>query len=223
MAIQDIGCGIDRSVLHKDLWDVNASLAAKFAKEKSGVASESPLIRHCPLKPDARRQKFAAERKDLANAVNLSSNLKMQAICNRGGQMDMKNENLWSAIIVVFIALTLGSLSPNAWTQAPQKPVPAAPAVQKDSLKLMLQFEDADLREFINQVAPSLGLTPIIIDPDVKGKVTLRTPSPMSKDDVLPLFHMILKNNNAALIKQGDAYQIVPIAAAVKKGVDAIE
>jgi hypothetical protein len=100
---------------------------------------------------------------------------------------------------------------------------PAAPADQKDGHKLMLQFEGVDLYEFINQIALPLGLTPIVIDPDVKGKVTLRTPSPMSKDDVLPLFHMILKNNNAALIKQGDQYRIVPIAAAVKKDVDVIE
>jgi len=46
----------------------------------------------------------------------------------------------------------------------------------------------------------------MIIDPDVKGKVTLRMSSPMPKEDVLPLFHTILKNNKAALIKQDDAY-----------------
>ncbi len=137
--------------------------------------------------------------------------------------MGMNNEETWSAMIVVLIALMLGSPSLVAWTQAPQQPGPAVPAVQKESPKLMLHIEDADLREFINQIAPSFGLTPIIIDPDVKGKVTLKTPSPMSKEDVLSLFHTILKNNNAALIKQDDVYQVVPIPAAVKKGVDVIE
>jgi general secretion pathway protein D len=91
-----------------------------------------------------------------------------------------------------------------------------APAVQKDSRKMGMNFDRLDLHDFIMGMAPQLGLTPIIIDPNVKGSVTLMSPSPMSKDDVLPLFHMILKNNNAALIKEGDLYQIVPIATAVK-------
>lgn len=91
-----------------------------------------------------------------------------------------------------------------------------APTVQKDIRKMSLNLDRADLHDFIMGMAPQLGLTPIIIDPNVKGSVTLMTPSPISKDDVLPLFHMILKNNNAALLKQGDLYQIVPIAAAVK-------
>ncbi len=61
-----------------------------------------------------------------------------------------------------------------------------------------------------------MGSVALFIDPDVKGKVTLRMSSPMPKEDVLPLFHTILKNNKAALIKQGEVYQIVPIAAPVK-------
>jgi general secretion pathway protein D len=45
----------------------------------------------------------------------------------------------------------------------------------------------------------------------------------MPKSDILPLFSLILKNNNAALIHQGGAYQIVPISSALKKGVDIID
>jgi hypothetical protein len=103
---------------------------------------------------------------------------------------------------------------PAEYSAAPQ-PIPAAPVIQKDS-PMMLNYKETDLRNFINQIAPSLGLAPIVIDPEIKGRVTLKTPSPMSKDDVLPLFHMILKNNNAALIKQGDQYRVVPMPAAVK-------
>jgi type II secretory pathway component GspD/PulD (secretin) len=133
----------------------------------------------------------------------------------------IRNKKIWRAVLVVFAALMLGSLSSGAWSSAQQQPTPAAPAIQKDGLKLMLNFEDIDLHEFINQIAFPLGLTPITIDPDVKGKVTVRMPSPMPKEDVLPLFHKILKNNKAALIKQGDVYQIVPIADPIKQGADA--
>jgi general secretion pathway protein D len=154
--------------------------------------------------------------------------------------MAMSTNKSWSAITVVFTALLMGSLSSAAWTQAPQQPQPGAPAaspppaapasaaptqtvVQRDSGKVMLQFENAELYDFINQIASMLGITPIIIDPDIKGNVNLMSSSPMSKEDVLPLFNMILKNNNAALVKQGDVYQIVPISSAVKRGVDVIE
>lgn len=124
----------------------------------------------------------------------------------------MGNNKIWSAVLVVFTALMLGNLSSTAWTSSQQQPTPATSAVNK----LMANYEDADLHEFINQIAAYLGLTPIIIDPDVKGKVTLRMSSPMPKEEVLPLFHTILKNNKAALIKQDDVYKVVPMAAPVK-------
>jgi general secretion pathway protein D len=68
-----------------------------------------------------------------------------------------------------------------------------------------------------------LGLTPLIVDAEVKGSVNIISTGPMAKSDVLPLFNMILKNNNAALIRQGDVYQIVPISAALKRGIEVID
>jgi type II secretory pathway component GspD/PulD (secretin) len=38
----------------------------------------------------------------------------------------------------------------------------------------------------------------------------------------MPLFNIILKNNGAALIKQGGVYQIMPIPAAIKRGLEVI-
>jgi general secretion pathway protein D len=128
----------------------------------------------------------------------------------------MRAKKIRSAGIVVFTALMLGSLSSVAWTSTPQQPTPVAPAGQKDSSKLMLGYENAALHEFIDAMAAHLGLTPIIIDPEVEGKVTVKTSSPMSKEDALSLFHTILKNNNAALVKQGDQYRVVSIATPAK-------
>jgi general secretion pathway protein D len=187
--------------------------------------------------------------------------------------MAMSTKKSWSAIIVIFTALLMGSLSSAAWTpqdqsktpnqdevrkqlldrlakeaasqqpqpapaapgQQPPAPAPPAtpappppaptpqPGVQRDSGKVMLTFDNADLYDFINQMASILGITPVIVDNEVKGSVSIMSSSPMSKEDVMPLFNMILKNNNAALIKQGDVYQILPISSALKKGVDVIE
>ena len=88
---------------------------------------------------------------------------------------------------------------------------------------MVLNYEGVDLGDFINQTASALGLNPLIIDSEVKGTVTVVSSTPMSKEEVFPLFSMILKNNNAALIKQNGVYQIVPISSALKRGVDIIE
>jgi general secretion pathway protein D len=130
-----------------------------------------------------------------------------------------------------------GGKQPGAQQPQPSGPVPApvqspvvTPAVppaasvaQRESGRIQLLYENADLYDFINQVANTLGLTPLVIDPEVKGSVNIQSSAPMSKEDVLPLFNLILKNNNAALIKQGAVYQIVPISSALKKGVEIIE
>ncbi|MGD0100740.1 MAG: secretin N-terminal domain-containing protein [Acidobacteriota bacterium] len=83
-------------------------------------------------------------------------------------------------------------------------------------------MENADLYDFINQISSTLNLVPLIIDPDVKGTVNLSS-GPISKDDIMPLFNLILKNNNAALIRQNGTYQVVPISSALKRGVEFIE
>jgi len=86
-----------------------------------------------------------------------------------------------------------------------------------------LAYDNADLYEFINQIADTLAITPIIIDPDVKGSVTIHSSAPMPKEDVFPLFNLILKNNNAALVEQGNIYQVVPISSALKKGLEIVD
>jgi general secretion pathway protein D len=102
-------------------------------------------------------------------------------------------------------------------------PAPATRTIQRDGQKVTLNFENLDLYEFVNQISTILGLTPVIIDSEVRGSVNLLTSAPMSREDVFPLFNMILKSKGAALIKQGGIYQIVPTSSALKSGVEIIE
>jgi general secretion pathway protein D len=111
------------------------------------------------------------------------------------------------------------SLPPQAAPQ-PGPATPSAPPVATGEVQL--NYENEDLANFINQIASTLSLSPLIVDPEVKGTVNLNS-GRISKSDILPLFSLILKNNNAALIRQGGAYQIVPISSALKKGVDIID
>ncbi|MEJ2110301.1 MAG: hypothetical protein P8Z37_10390 [Acidobacteriota bacterium] len=88
---------------------------------------------------------------------------------------------------------------------------------------LRLNFKDVDLNTFIKEIADLLGMTPLIIDSDVQGTVTMYSSVPMSKQDVLPLFHLILKQKNAALVERDGIYQVIPISSGLKAGVDLIE
>src|SRR5439155_609216 len=115
-------------------------------------------------------------------------------------------------------------------TPAPAPPpVPAPPpptAVQHPPMasdQVQLNFDNAELYDFVNQIADTLGITPIIIDPNVKGSVNIHSSAPLAKDDVFPLFNLILKTNNAALVKQGNIYQLVPISEALRKGLEIID
>ncbi len=122
-----------------------------------------------------------------------------------------------------------GARPPSNPSAAPSVPAPSAPippaadAVQREGGKVQINYENADLYDFISEISNMLGLTPLIVDSEVKGSVNIISTGPMAKADVLPLFNLILKNNNAALVKQGDVYQIVPISSALKKGVEVIE
>jgi general secretion pathway protein D len=116
--------------------------------------------------------------------------------------------------------------APGAPPAPSPSPSPVPSVVQRAPLaggQVQLSYDNADLYEFINQIADTLGLTPVVIDPEVKGSVTIHSSAPMAKEDLLPLFNLILKNNNAALVKQGNIYQIVPISSGLKKGLDIIE
>jgi len=106
----------------------------------------------------------------------------------------------------------------------PAGPLPSL--VQRAPLaadQIQLSYDNADLYDFINQLADTLGLTPIIIDPEIKGSVTIHSNAPMAKAEVFPLFNIILKNNNAALVSDGRFYQIVPISSGLKKGLELVE
>ena len=118
-----------------------------------------------------------------------------------------------------------GVQAPPTAAQPAQPPSHVPPIVQRAPLSsgdMKLEFDNQDLYGFITQIADSLGITPIVIDPDVKGVVTLHASTPIPKQDILHLFNLILKNNNAALVKSKGIYQIVPISQGLKEGLEVV-
>jgi general secretion pathway protein D len=92
--------------------------------------------------------------------------------------------------------------------QPPARPRARQPAATGDQVSL--NFSRADLVEVVHVLAQHLRLT-YTIDPDVKGTVTIYSAEPLRKDDLFPVFHQILRMNNAAAVKTGNLYRISTI------------
>ena len=73
-----------------------------------------------------------------------------------------------------------------------------------------LNFNRADLVEIIHILAQHLRLT-YTIDPEVKGVVTIHSAEPLRTEDLLPIFHQVLRMNNAVAVRTGNIYRITTL------------
>jgi general secretion pathway protein D len=77
-----------------------------------------------------------------------------------------------------------------------------------------LNFEQADLKEFLRVVFETILRENYLIDPQVKGTVTVHTTRPVEKDAVLPIVETVLQQNDAALVRDEGILKIIPLADA---------
>jgi general secretion pathway protein D len=81
---------------------------------------------------------------------------------------------------------------------------------EKAEQKLILNFDDADLYEVIKTIAELLRIN-YIVDPGIKGRVTIQTAGGFRKKDLFPVFFQILEANNLTAFREGNLYKIVPM------------
>jgi len=77
-----------------------------------------------------------------------------------------------------------------------------------------LNFEAADLREFIRVVFETILQENYLIDSKIKGSVTLHTTQPVQKAAVIPILESVLQLNGAALVYDQGISKIIPLADA---------
>lgn len=103
--------------------------------------------------------------------------------------------------------------TPNAAAPAAQAPgtqPAAAPAPLADNGAFLVP--GASLSEMIDILAKRLKIN-IIIDPRVKGTVTLYTYGEVRPVDYMQLLQTLLRVNGATIVKVGDLYRIIPIGS----------
>jgi len=79
--------------------------------------------------------------------------------------------------------------------------------------EVTLNFSDADLTAVVNSVSQITGKN-FIIDPRVKGKVTVISSKPLNEDEVYNVFLSILQVHGFSTVPTKNAIKIIPDAAA---------
>lgn len=86
-------------------------------------------------------------------------------------------------------------------------------AVPVSAQTITLNLKDADINALIGTVAEVTGKN-FIVDPRVKGKVTVISSRPMNSDEVYQVFLSILKVHGFAVVPSGAVEKIVPDVSA---------
>lgn len=85
-----------------------------------------------------------------------------------------------------------------------------------------LNLKDADVETLISTVADITGRN-FVIDPRVKGKVTVISSHPMNRDEIYEVFLSILEVHGFAAIPSGDVIKVVPDIKAKTGGIPTLD
>lgn len=90
-----------------------------------------------------------------------------------------------------------------------------APAAGGD---VTLNFDDTAIAEVVKIVLGDILGENYVVDPAIKGSVSLKTSQPVKRDALLPILEELLKMNGAAMSWDGNFYRVAPLTAAARSG-----
>jgi general secretion pathway protein D len=104
---------------------------------------------------------------------------------------------------------------------SPQQPAGPAPGVSTsgEAADITLNFVDSDIREIVQAVLGKTLGVPYTIDPTVRGQVSITTPKPVTRQQVIPILQDLLTQTNAVLVIDRGLYQILPTSSAATRPV----
>ena len=96
----------------------------------------------------------------------------------------------------------------------PALAVPARPVVVLQSGDVSLNFPGVDVQAVAKAILGDTLHAPFTIDPSLHNQVTVQTPHPIRRQDVLPFFEEALTHASLVLTNRGGAYAILPATVA---------
>ncbi len=91
----------------------------------------------------------------------------------------------------------------------PEKKMPAGKG------EIVLNFDNADLYEIIRTLGEILQIN-YIVDPNVRGRVTIQTSGRLRREELFPVFFQILEANGLTAVEEGSLYKIVKLKEATQ-------
>jgi general secretion pathway protein D len=83
---------------------------------------------------------------------------------------------------------------------------------------VVINFVDADIHEVMKAILGRTLRVNYVIDPAIKGRITIQTSRPLTRQSVIPMLEMALPMVGATLIVSGDFHRVVPLAKAIRNG-----
>ncbi|MEQ1756305.1 MAG: type II secretion system secretin GspD [Micropepsaceae bacterium] len=83
--------------------------------------------------------------------------------------------------------------------------------------EVVLDFADAEVKDVVRTVLGDILKVPFSVDPQIQGKVTLKTSKPLRKQDVIAALETALKVNGAVIVLADNVYNVVPATEAQKR------
>ncbi|MBI5050016.1 MAG: hypothetical protein HZC11_03860 [Nitrospirae bacterium] len=127
-------------------------------------------------------------------------------------------------VLFIFYFLLLTSHFSLVYAQEPERQnsialkseIRSEPANLKKG-EFSFNFDDEDVFSVIQTIFGDILKVNYTIDPQVKGRVNLRTVTPVAKEDILPLMEIILRLNGISIVEENNLYRIVPISGISKE------
>ncbi|MFZ5746576.1 MAG: type II secretion system secretin GspD [Pseudomonadota bacterium] len=91
------------------------------------------------------------------------------------------------------------------------------PASDGQTADVVINMRGVEIADVADQISRITGRT-LILDPAVKGVVTVTSATPLTPGGVWELFQSVLRANGFAAVQSGRAWRIVPTANAVRDG-----
>ena len=93
---------------------------------------------------------------------------------------------------------------------------PISPTVPAGAEEFTLNFEALDIRQIVQYILGDYLKEFFTIHPQASGNATIRTSKPVSRQDLIPILEMLLRQNNLVMVREEGMYKILPAALGIK-------
>ena len=95
-------------------------------------------------------------------------------------------------------------------------PGPPRPAKASEGTPVSFNLENGDIRELDKNVIVDTLKENVIVHPSVTGTITVRTPKPLARNDLIPALQTLLRGLGFSLVKDGEFWRVLPQAEALQ-------